>query len=269
MRIKKDNIIDVNLIKSSIQTDLIGSEIIYFDEIESTNEYAKELAEHGDLEGTLIIADHQKTGRGRLDRKWYSPRNVNLYFSIILRPKINVRDVNILTLISSISTVDTISEYGIKPYIKWPNDVVVNGRKISGVLTEINTKKETVDYVVVGVGINLNLTRKDLGEQENLSEIATSMYIESGSLIDRNRFLINFIDNIDSTYVEYTENGKDIIVQKWMERWNGLNRKVIVRLDNESFFAKCKGLDESGYLVVEKPNGDKYTVYSGDVMIID
>lgn len=269
MRIKNNHFIEVNLIKSGLQTNIIGGEIKYFDEIESTNEYAKELAEQGISEGTLVIADHQKTGRGRLDRKWYSPRSVNLYLSIILRPKINIKDVNILTLITSISTVDTISEYGIKPYIKWPNDVLVNRKKISGVLTEVNSKKEIVEYVVVGIGLNINLTRKDLKQFENLSDIATSMFIEIGSLIDRNEFLIKFINNIDRSYLEYSENGKNIIVEKWLERWDGLNRRVKVSLDNQSFFADCKGLDENGYLVVEKPNGDKYTVFSGDVTLID
>ena len=268
MHINHNNLIEVDLIKSRLQTHIIGGNIKYFDELESTNEYAKELAELGESEGTLIIADHQKTGRGRLDRKWCSPRSVNLYLSIILRPEIDVKDVNILTLISSISTVDTISDYGIKSYIKWPNDVVVNGRKISGVLTELNSRKELIEFVVVGIGININLTQEDMKQFGNLSDIATSMFIERGILIDRNKFLIEFLENIDRTYLEFHKMGKNIILEKWLARWNGLNQKVEVSLDNESFLADCKGLDEYGYLVVEKSNGDKYTVYSGDVTLI-
>nr|NIT12862.1 biotin--[acetyl-CoA-carboxylase] ligase [Candidatus Dadabacteria bacterium] len=215
----------------------------------------------------VVVSDYQHTGRGRLDRRWVSPPASNIYMSCVLEPRIKIEEVNIFTFISSLATVNTLLEYEISSYIKWPNDVLIGGKKVCGVLTELNIHDDKLKSVVVGVGVNLNMDSKAL-ESHDLAAVATSVYIESGKEVDRNQFLIKMLNNLDECYDKYSTEGKEYIIEKWTDRWSGKDRNASVSLDGQNFTARCVCIDDNGYLVVEKPSGQKITVVSGDVQIL-
>jgi len=251
-----------NLVKKHI-----GKKLVFLNDVDSTNNYAEKLAKDGEKEGCVVISDNQYAGKGRLDRQWVSPHGVNVYLSLILRPDIPIEDVNVLTFISSIATVNTLSEYNLNSGIKWPNDVLINQKKVSGVLTEINIADGKLEFVVVGVGVNLNIKAVDFNNN-NLLDIATSIYIEKGETIDRNQFLIKFLNNLDCCYDNFINLGKKYIYNQWTDRWNGKDKMANVYLDKETFEAKCVGLDENGYMIVEKYSGERVKIVSGDVYVI-
>lgn len=256
-----------SLIAKKLTKNHIGKKLLFLDRVDSTNKYAQRLAKSGVEEGLVVISDHQHAGKGRLDRSWFSPKGLNLYLSYILKPDIEIEDVNIFTFISSVAIVNTLSEYDINSDIKWPNDVLINQKKVSGVLTELNIGDDRVEYVVVGVGVNLNIDTAEL-DSNNLLDIATSVYIESGKKVDRNQFLIKMLNNTDKCYDNYLCLGKEYIYDKWSSMWKGQDRTARVSLDNETFEARCIGLDDKGYMIVEREKGKRLKVVSGDVQIL-
>jgi len=255
-------------IKNNIRNNNILNNIYFLEKIDSTNNYTKKQAFKGKNEGLIVVSDQQTSGKGRLQRTWYSPKGQNIYVSILLKPSINLKDVNILTFLSSVSTVKTIEDVGLKAKIKWPNDVVIGDRKVSGVLTEMQSTKDRLEFIIVGIGINLNMTEEDLKQYEDLSNTATSLLIESKELIDRDNFLITLIKNLELVYEDFLAHGKEPVIQSWLNNWNGLNRDVLVDTDNESYIAKSVGIDEYGYLIVRRPNGEHNTIYAGDVKLV-
>jgi BirA family biotin operon repressor/biotin-[acetyl-CoA-carboxylase] ligase len=256
-----------SLVTKNIIKKHVGKKLIFLNEVDSTNNYAQRLAKEGEIQGSVVVCDHQHAGKGRLDRKWFSPRGLNLYLSFILRPDIKIEDVNVFTFITSIATVNTLYEYGINSDIKWPNDVLINRKKVSGVLTELNISNNKLEYVVVGVGVNLNIHAAGL-EGNKLLDTATSVYIEKGETVDRNQFLIKFLNNLDYCYDDYILRGKEYIYKQWTCRWDGKDKIVRVSMDKETFEAKCIGLDDKGYMIVEKHSGEMIKIVSGDVNII-
>ena len=163
--------------------------------------------------------------------------------------------------------MDTLAEYGFKSDIKWPNDVLVKKKKISGVLTEINISQNKLQHVVVGVGVNLNVDSDSLN-QTGLGDIATSVYMESGEKADRDLFLIKLINNMDVWYDNLMNYGERYVYKNWNGRWGGRNKTAAVNADGEEFEARCIGLDDNGYMIVEKRDGSRQTVVSGDLSVL-
>ena len=256
-----------SLVAKNLAKKHVGKKLIFLDEVDSTNKYAERLAKGGEMQGTVVVSDYQHDGKGRLDRKWFSPRGLNLYLSFILRPNIKVEDVNVFTFISSIATVNTLSEYDINSDIKWPNDVLINGKKVCGVLTELNIANSELEYVVVGVGVNLNIDAACLDDNK-LLDTATSVCIEKGKIVNRNQFLVKFLNNLDYCYDNFICLGKEYIYKKWTDRWDGKDKIVRVDLDSDTFEARCIGLDDKGYMIVEKHSGERLKIVSGDVSVI-
>jgi birA, biotin-[acetyl-CoA-carboxylase] ligase region len=170
-----------NSIKKFLKTETLGVAIYCFDEIGSTNEIAFELGKKGAPEGTVVISDSQTRGRGRLRRKWISPPGLNLYMSVIFRPGIPLKDASLLTLISSVAVVECIKVEGGVALIKWPNDVLINGKKVSGILTETEAQGDRVDFVIVGIGVNLNMTAEIMQREREIADTATSLRVRAGA----------------------------------------------------------------------------------------
>lgn len=257
-------------IKKLLKTETLGRVIYFFEEIGSTNEVAFELARNGATEGTVVIADSQTKGKGRLQRRWISPPGVNLYMSVVFRPPIVAKNAPFLTLVASIALAETIKDKGINTLIKWPNDVLINGKKVAGVLTAMQPRGDEVDFVIVGVGANLNMTRetmeKEMGE---VAEIATSLREELGSEIGRARFTADLINELEVWYQKFLKNGKSQIVKEWMRRWGAINRRVRVRFDETAVVEGiASGIDENGYLLVKKDDGTTEKIISGDVVFL-
>jgi BirA family biotin operon repressor/biotin-[acetyl-CoA-carboxylase] ligase len=256
-------------IKRLLKTETLGKVIYLFEEIGSTNEVAFELARNGAPEGTVVIADSQTQGRGRLQRRWISPPGVNLYISVIFRPSIAAKNAPFLTLVASIALAETIKNEGANTLIKWPNDILINWKKVAGVLTAMQPRGDEVDFVVVGVGVNLNMTRetmkKEMGE---VAEIATSLREELGHEIERARFTADLINEIEMWYQRFLKNGKSPIIKEWMRRWGAINRRVQVKFNETVVEGTASGIDENGYLLIKKDDGTTERIISGDVILL-
>jgi len=190
--------IDPKKIKNKLHTDFIGQEIYHFAEVTSTNDVAKELAIKGAKEGTIVIAETQSRGRGRRGRKWISPEG-GIWFSIILRLKIDPEDIFRLTLMAAAVVAKVINDmFTLKAEVKWPNDVMIGGKKVCGVLTEMVTKGGIVDFVVVGVGINANIDVDSFSEP--LRKFLTSLKEELKEDIDRERLLRALLEELEKRY---------------------------------------------------------------------
>jgi len=192
------NIIEPKKIKNKLQTDFIGQEIYHFPEVTSTNDVAKELAIKGAKEGTIVVAETQSRGRGRQGRKWVSPEG-GIWFSLILRPKVDPEDALKLTLMTAAVVAKVISDmFRLKAEVKWPNDIVINKKKVCGILTETRTKGDIVDFVVIGVGINANINLDSF--PKHLRKSLTSLREELKEDINRKRFLCALLEELEQCY---------------------------------------------------------------------
>ena len=208
--------LNVTLLQEGLQTRSLGRNIFFSHAVDSTNNLAKKLAEIGACEGTVAIAEMQTAGRGRLDREWISPRG-GLWFSIILKPKLRVAEAVKLVFVAGLAVVEVLHElYSLKAETKWPNDVLVNGKKICGILAEMNTTRETLNYVVVGVGVNANFDAEKTFP-ESLRDVATSLEDELGKKIKLEELFKALLERLKSCYDLFTEKGSAPILTKWKE----------------------------------------------------
>ena len=264
--ISSPDVLTFEEIKNYLNTEYIGRNIIYYDSIGSTNSIAKELAERGKEHGTVIISEEQTMGRGRLGRNWISPKHKGIWMSIILRPDIVTENISLITLIGAAAVQKAIVKMGIKTSIKWPNDIVLNSRKVCGILTEMSGEIDHINYLVMGIGINVNLEENDL--PMDLKEMATSLKIESGKYMDRKLLLSNVLNIFEELYNDFVQNGN---VKETMDicRKNSLLIGNEIELLNRGKVTKAKAIDisDSGELVVENHGGTIEYIVSGEVSI--
>lgn len=254
-----------------LRTETIGKVIHYFDEAGSTNSVLSRLADNGASEGTTVIADKQTSGRGRLGRKWISPPGVNLYMSVLFRPAIAAWESPLFTFLASIALVETIKKTGIRnTAIKWPNDVQIDGKKVAGVLTEMSPRGDRVDYVVVGIGVNINMTREQIKrEMGETAKFATSIKENSGEDVDRAKFTGDLLLELESWYQTFNRRGKSSIIKAWTERWGGQNKRVRVSTDEgNEIEGIAAGIDGEGHLLVKKEDESIVKIITGDVTVI-
>ncbi len=251
-------------IGSGLKTSFIGKDISFYNEIDSTNDVAKEVAAKGAAEGTAVIADCQKKGRGRLGRKWESPKGVNIYTSIILRPNIPPASAPQLTLFSAVAMAETVSEYlDRKPDVKWPNDILINSKKVAGILTEMNSEQDRINFIVLGIGVNLNMT--DGMFPEGLKEIATSLKIETGRDISRTDFIQALYLNMEKWYKNYLKYGFESIREAWTGYFAMAGRSVKVREMDGVREGIAMGIDSDGALLLKQKGGHIMRTVSGDM----
>ena len=254
-------------IQIGLDTEIIGKEMEYRPSVDSTNRVAKKLAYHGAAEGTIVVAEEQTGGKGRLDRIFYSPRGKGIWFSIILRPNFLPKDAPKCTLMAAVAVAEAMARFNFKAEIKWPNDILHDGRKLVGILTEITGEIGKITYLVVGIGINVNISRDEF--PEDLREIATSLFeMNGGEEISRVCFLRAMLEEFDKLYREINASGFDKILERW-KKYNvtlGKEIRVISASDDDSFTGRAIDLNHDGALVVETADGLR-TVYAGDVSI--
>ena len=187
-------------IKEYLNTEFIGRKIYYFDTLESTNNYAKEIAIE-EAEGTTIVAEEQTKGKGRLGRTWLSPKGKGIYFSVILKPKFSPMEVAKITLLGAAAVNRALDDLGIKSSIKWPNDIVIGGRKVCGILTEMSSELSMINYVVMGIGINANFDQADIPLE--LQDKATSLKLKNGKNINRRELLAAILNHLEDLYLKF------------------------------------------------------------------
>ncbi len=252
-------------IKEKLQTRLIGKTILYFSEVASTNDLAKEMAATGAKEGTVIIAETQTNGKGRLGREWASPKG-GIWFSTILRPKLMPNDIPKLTLMTSLAVAKTISQlFNLKTEVKWPNDVLINAKKVCGILTEANTRGNITNFVVVGIGINANIELYSLPQQVGAN--ATSLKHELKREIDRERFLRVLLEKMEHYYITLTERKFKPILREWKSLCSLLGSYVKVISWEEKIIGLAIDVNENGALIMKLRNGTLRKVLSGDVSL--
>ncbi len=252
-------------LKSRIRNQWAGSSIYYYEETGSTNIDAKRLGEEGADHGTVVVADKQNAGRGRRGRTWQSPAGKDIYFTILLRPRFLPDKAAGLTLVMALSVAQAVERIcGLQAGIKWPNDVVMNGKKICGILTEMNVETDYIQHVVIGVGINVNLDEMP-GE---ISRTATSILLESGKETARAELLQEVLARFEENYGIYE---RKLDLRDMLGEYNGhlvnMGKQVKVLDPKGEFEGIARGIDASGELLVETQDGKTVKVYAGEVSV--
>lgn len=253
-------------LKDALKTKILGNQIHTFQSLGSTNDVAFRLAEAGAPEGTIIVAEKQTAGRGRLSRKWYSPAGLGIWLSLILRPQIPLASVPALSLCASLACVRTAQQLtGKAPLIKWPNDAYLNGKKFSGVLTELSAELDRVNFVVLGIGINVNHSIRDFPLP--LRKIATSLGLEARKKISRVSFAQKLLEHFEEIYLGYKTSGLKKFKSEIMRQFYLLNQKVTVQVGEKKLAGKAVDIDPYGALILETRSGLR-TITAGDVTIV-
>lgn len=240
--------IDLDYIEKSLRTKCFGKKVVYYDEIDSTNALAKKLGKQSDTHGMLVIAEQQNAGRGRLGRNWSSPSGCGIWMTLILKPHIHPGHAAMLTLVAALAVNKGIRQLGLNSLIKWPNDIVVNGKKVCGILTEMNTSNEMLECVVVGMGINANI---EFFSKE-LETTASSLQLESGKKIDRDVLIVDIMKYFEQYYEVFmrTETLKDL-VHEYNQVLVNANHEVKIIERDLVFEGIALGIDETGVLLVK------------------
>lgn len=250
-----------------LRTSRIGCRIICVRETESTNLLAFHLADEGAADGTVVIAETQTGGRGRLGRRWESPPGVNLYCSVIIRPPISPLHASQLTFLSAVAVSRAIENATpLRPCIKWPNDILVNGRKIAGLLNEMNAETDTIHCVVLGIGVNINMEKNQF--PEGLRQPASSLSLESGAVVDRRDFTRSLLSALDTLYDGYLRNGFAVIRDEWLARSMITGKRVRVSFGEGTSVGEVAGIDMDGALLLRSGDGSCERVLAGDVTIL-
>lgn len=266
--IEMPDILSVADIKKRIKTNVIGKEILIFDEVKSTNDLTMEFAAKGSKEGLVVVAESQQHGKGRLGRQWVSPKGVNIYTSFLLRPEIPPVNAPVLTMMASLAAAEAIANTtGLETRIKWPNDILVNQKKISGILTEMNAEEEKINYVVIGIGINVNMKNEDF--PENIRIPATSVMDSLGRKFDRSKLLCSLIESMDSNYEYLRKKGVMSVMSKWRPLCITLNKMIKVTSAGGAITGVAEDVTKEGGLVIRIGEDSKKVIYSGDVTVME
>jgi BirA family biotin operon repressor/biotin-[acetyl-CoA-carboxylase] ligase len=248
--------------------DIIGKEIIFLETATSTNDVAMELAaQRENPEGLVVIADTQTKGRGRFGRTWISPSGVNSYFTVILSPSIPPNEAALITLMAAVAVVSVIRNYaGLNAGIKWPNDILVNGKKTGGILAETKSARGRIKFLALGIGINVNMPLNDF--PEDIRAFSTSLNIESGKLFNRIEFSGKILEELERTYKILLKGNKGALIHDWIRLNSTIGSKVIVKNHDKIISGIAENINDSGELIIRLPSGEMETVKAGDVTIL-
>lgn len=255
-------------IEENLTTEFLGNEIYCFRKVFSTNNIAKFLANHGSPEGTIVISEIQTNARGRSGTKWESPEG-GIWMSLILRPNLEPAKASLITLATGVAIAKTLINRGINAKIKWPNDILIGGKKVSGVLTEANITVNKLDYVIVGVGIDTNLNIGDLSE--DLKAGATTLHDEMKiEKVDENVVIAAFLKEFEEIYKLYTEQQIETILKDWRDLSDTIGKYVeITQALGQRSVGYAVGINKEGSLIIEKTDGSLEKIISGRCRAIE
>lgn len=250
---------------SCIRSKWMGKKLFYLPQTDSTNNQAKRLAEEGYPNGTLVVAESQTAGKGRRGRSWSSPAGNSIYMSILLRPDIPPHCASMVTLVTGMAAAQAVRQVtGLEAQIKWPNDLVIDGKKICGILTEMSAEMEGIHYIVTGIGINVN--QQDFPEE--IRQVATSLYIESKKQISRSAVIAAVMEWFEQYYETFLQTKDLSLLKEEYERMLANQEKEVLVLDGAGEYKGiCKGIDAQGRLLVSLPDGSERRVLSGEVSV--
>jgi BirA family biotin operon repressor/biotin-[acetyl-CoA-carboxylase] ligase len=252
-------------IAARLKTKRLGTDVHIFQEIGSTNAQAMKMAAKGAEEGMLLIAETQTDGKGRLDRKWFSPPGVNLYFSVVLRPKIDCAQATILALLAGVAVAHAVRERsGLIPGLKWPNDILIHEKKVAGILAELAADGKSIKHLILGIGLNVNLEASML--PPDLSKTATSLKIESGRTVSRLEMLVTMVNQIERWYTVFLDQGPTPILKEYIQLSHTIGRQIQVVCRDNVLEGEAAGLAPNGGLILCGHDGTSRTILTGDVI---
>lgn len=251
-------------IQDGLEARILGRQIYHCLELESTNKTARELAAEGEPEGSVVLAERQTSGRGRLGRVWCSPEG-GVWLSVILRPSLAPYKIQLITLMAAVAAVDATScVTGIIPGIKWPNDLLVNGKKLAGILTEVSAEIDRVNHLILGIGVNANVSPGYFGEE--LRETATSLLAETGVPVDRACWVRAFLSSLEGEYLKAQVAGFSDMLSRWRHYSVTLGKDIDVKLAERTVHGKAVDINEEGALLVRTESGTE-TFLAGEVTL--
>lgn len=253
-------------VKRHLRTWWLGSDLRCFEVVDSTNRVARDAARSGAAEGTVVIADAQTRGRGRLGREWVSPPQRNLYVSVVLRPDLDADRLSLLSIMAGVAACDAVREWDPRALLKWPNDVLVEDRKIAGILTEAEQSERGKWSVILGIGVNLNSCEGDFPPE--LRGKAASLRMSTGEIIDRARFAACLLQRLELEYDRLRREGGAATRAAWWERSMVAGRSLTVAGLAGTLTGKALGLDEDGALRLQLDGGAERRVLAGDVTVV-
>jgi len=256
------DLLTYNNISYKLNTNIIGKKILHFETIESTNNYAKKIALE-ELDGTVIISEEQTKGRGRVGKQWYSKSGEGIWMSIILKPDIIPQKAPFITLIAGASIVKALNKLGVETFIKWPNDITINNKKVAGILTELSAEVDKINYIVLGIGINT----KTMKFSQEISEIATSLYKE-GYEISRVDIVRSILEEFEKLYLQYgNENVRKETLSICRKYSAIIGKDIYLIKEDEKELVRCLDINDDGNLIVRNENNIVQEIISGEISI--
>lgn len=256
---------DQKWLESQLQTDLIGKVIVLKGSVESTNDLTKTLAQKGAADGTVVLADSQTQGRGRRGREWSSEANVGIYLSILLHPTLSPEQAHQITLVAGVGLIEAINTFSqTRAVLKWPNDVLINNKKVAGILTEFYQGGDH-NGIILGIGVNVNNSRFPV----ELQHIATSLAMENSGSLDKLPIIAAIINNIEKEYWRFMDGEFPTIIDEWNQNSDIFGRHISLSLGEQTFYGTAMKLDEEGQLVLETETGEEVAFDSGEITLLD
>lgn len=258
---------NLDVLEKRLAGKLFGHKLFYYSETESTNDEAFSLGIAGTPEGTVVIADSQSRGKGRLQRSWYSPAGGNIYTSVILRPQRESSQTSQIPIMAGVAIAEVLEDYcPDKIKLKWPNDILIDEKKVCGILTQARITAKEIDFVVLGMGINVNIGRNQLPKE--IRDSATSLSMETGREILRLELIIDLYENLAKWYKQLLQKGFGRIKEKWLSLTPMIGEMVQVKFQEEAVSGKAIGLDDDGSLILLTSGNKEVKVSAGDATIL-
>lgn len=261
---EQPNKVSGNTVKWGLETTWLGKTIIHQTTGTSTQQIIHERARKGEEHGAVAILDEQTKGRGRLNRDWHAAPKKGMWLSILLRPKIAPQHAPQLTLLTAAVLADVLKAHTkTQPLIKWPNDILINKKKIAGILTEMQAEQDQIQYIVIGIGLNMNHTKADLPKTSKYQ--ATSLFQETGKTWSIQEFIQDFLAHFEQVYDHYLLYGFEGIKEKWENYGFKIGERIKIKRQKEEILAVFNGIASDGALIILKDTGEKEKVYSGEI----
>lgn len=255
-----------DLLSLAAANQVIGRDIQVFQETSSTNDVVEKLARDGLREGVVVFAESQTKGRGRLGRKWVSPARKGLWFSVLLRPDLRPQAATQLMVAAATSLARAIRQQSdLIPEIKWPNDLLIRGKKVAGILTELSAELDHIKYVILGIGVDVNLITADFPPE--LRKLATSLKIETGRSLPRGELAAAILRELDADYARIANRQFSVIAEQWQQFCSTLGRRVSIRIGDRVIRGLAESLDEDGALLLRSEHGHLERIIGGDVTL--
>ncbi len=259
-------------ISEELKTKALGRNVVYLDRIDSTNNYAKKIALEGCEEGTLVVADYQTCGRGRLGRDWNSPDKKGVWMSLVLRPDIPFEEVQIITLAASVAVVQALYDIAqIEAGIKWPNDIIINGKKVCGILVEMNMEIDRINFLVLGIGLNVNQQKNDFSQELLDKAVSLKMHVEetlnTQKILKRNELIAAILLKFEEIYDKVKSGAFEDIISEWKRYSVTLGKEVNITYKDEQYRGVAEDITKDGKLIVKCEDGNVKEVFSGEISV--